>query len=217
MSSIMHDISRRHFVSFAKILKSNGTDGGVLVSSPEVDLESVEDPVWLYFDGLPVPFFVRECTRKGDVRYVVHFADVENLDDAQELVGRELFLEGEDFSGEEGAESFIGWEVYNIPDDSHSGDAAPSASGSPGVAPSSGSGDMVLTAFSRDARLSAGSPGAVFVGTLTDIEDIPGNPCIYVKTAAGTTVMLPLHPDLIVRLDPDFRRLTLRLPDGLLR
>lgn len=189
MSSIMHDISRRHFVSFAKILKPNGTDGGVLVSSPEVDLESVEAPVWLYFDGLPVPFFVRECTRRGDVRYVVHFADVENLDDAQELVGRELFLEGEDFSGEEGAESFIGWEVYNVPEDSHSGDAAPSASD---------------------------SPGAEFVGTVTDIEDIPGNPCIYVKTPAGTTVMLPLHPDLIVRLDPDSRRLTLRLPDGLL-
>ena len=40
-------------LNVAKILKSNGTDGGLLISSP-VDFESLDfaEPVYLEFDGL---------------------------------------------------------------------------------------------------------------------------------------------------------------------
>ena len=45
----------------AKILKSDGTDGGLLISERGVDFFSDIDrkePVFIEFDGLPVPFFI---------------------------------------------------------------------------------------------------------------------------------------------------------------
>ena len=40
-----------------KILKSNGTDGEVVLSLFDVDPEEIrpEEPVFIYDDGLPVP------------------------------------------------------------------------------------------------------------------------------------------------------------------
>ena len=53
-------------------------------------------------------------------------------------------------------------------------------------------------------------------GTVTDYEDIPGNPCIYVDTENGQEVLVPLHEDLILSVDPERRELTMDLPDGLI-
>ena len=52
-------------LQIAKILKSNGVEGGLLVSAPEFDLETIKGPVLIEFDGLPVPFFMEECTPRG--------------------------------------------------------------------------------------------------------------------------------------------------------
>ena len=84
----------------AKILKSNGTDGGILVSLRGVDVEEIDsgNPVFIVFDELPVPFFIVSVQRKGASRAVLHLADVENLRDAEELVGRDILVEGEDES-----------------------------------------------------------------------------------------------------------------------
>jgi len=42
----------------AQVLKSNGTQGELLVSFFDVSPEDIdlEEPVFVYFDGLPVPF-----------------------------------------------------------------------------------------------------------------------------------------------------------------
>ena len=53
-------------------------------------------------------------------------------------------------------------------------------------------------------------------GTVTDYEDIPGNPCIYVDTGNGQEVLVPLHEDLILSVDPERRELMMEIPDGLL-
>jgi len=55
--------------------------------------------------------------------------------------------------------------------------------------------------------------GAVF-GTVTDIEDIPGNPCLYVETPSGE-VLLPFHEDLVRSADAVSRTLVMDIPDGL--
>ena len=44
----------------AKVLKSNGISGDLLVSAPEVDLAEITGPVFIEFDGLPVPFFIEK-------------------------------------------------------------------------------------------------------------------------------------------------------------
>lgn len=97
----------------AKILKSNGIDGDVLVGELEVDIQEINsgEPVYVYFDGLPVPFFVESFTTRGRSRAIVHLTDVDSLEDAEELVGREIFLDAEfedDFM-----EDFTGWTLFN--------------------------------------------------------------------------------------------------------
>lgn len=95
----------------AKVLKSFGTDGGVLVSS-FVDLQSLDfkEPVFITFDGLQVPFFILDLQPKGG-KAVLHLNDVMNLRDAEELVGRQIFA---DVEVEEDDElDFTGWTVID--------------------------------------------------------------------------------------------------------
>ena len=53
------------------------------------------------------------------------------------------------------------------------------------------------------------------VGEITDFIDIPNNPCIEVETENGA-VMIPLHEDLIISVDPENRELIMEVPAGLL-
>ena len=95
----------------AKILKSNGTDGGLLISS-EVDFASLDfsEPVYIPFEGLDVPYFVQSCRERGS-RYIIHLNDVTSLEDAEEMVGREMFA---DVSAEDDDEQdFTGWSIYD--------------------------------------------------------------------------------------------------------
>ena len=149
-------------LAIARILKSYGTDGGLLVSS-DVDLESLEkgEPVYIVYDGLEVPFFISACTPKGS-RYILHLTDISTLEDADEVVGRDILA---DVSEEPDGPDLIGWTVYD---------------------------------------------GKTLLGVVTDDAPIPGNYCLYVGD-----VMIPLHEDFIVSVDPDRRELVLNLPVGL--
>ena len=132
-----------------------------------------KEPVFIEFDGLPVPFFFDSFSRKGRDKVIAHLTDVVSLEDAEELVGRAVLAEEDSVAeyGDEGPslDDFVGLVVYN-----------------------------------RDAR----------VGEITDYEDIPGNPCLYVETAAGQA-MIPLHEDFIISIDPDAGEIVMDLPDGL--
>ena len=103
-------------LAIARILKSYGTDGGLLVSS-DVDLESLEkgEPVYIVYDGLEVPFFISACAPKGS-RYILHLTDISTLEDADEVVGRDILA---DVAEEADGPDFIGWTVYDagvVPD-----------------------------------------------------------------------------------------------------
>ncbi|MBR3075309.1 MAG: hypothetical protein IKH11_06110 [Bacteroidales bacterium] len=97
----------------AKILKSNGTEGEILIGLLDIDAEEIntEEPVFVVFDGLPVPFFIEKLTPKGGTRAIVRLTDCRNLADAEELVGKEICLDVEDDGADE--ESLIGWSLYN--------------------------------------------------------------------------------------------------------
>lgn len=166
-------------LAIARILKSYGTDGGLLVSS-DVDLESLEkgEPVYIVYDGLEVPFFISACTPKGS-RYILHLTDICSLEDADEVVGRDILA---DVSEDADGPDFIGWTVY---------DAAEA-----GVAGAAGRG--------------AADPRGRCLGVVTDDAPIPGNYCLYVGE-----LMIPLHEDFIVSVDPERRELVLNLPVGL--
>ena len=97
----------------AKILKSNGTEGDLLIGLLNIDAEDINtnEPVFVEFDGLPVPFFIEKLTPRGNTRAIVHLTDVDSLADAEELVGRQICLDGDDSANDE--EDFTGWSLYD--------------------------------------------------------------------------------------------------------
>ena len=153
-------------LQIAKILKSNGTDGGLLIGVRDIEVGQIDlqEPVFIEFDGLPVPFFIQDIQQRGNSKAIIHLNDITSLADAEEVVGRGLFIEGE--WEEEEEMDFTGWTLLNR---------------------------------------------GVEVGTVTGMEPIPGNLCLYVGDA-----LVPLHEDLIISADPATRTLNLDLPEGLL-
>ena len=107
-------------IQIAKVLKSHGTDGGVLLGFRDVMPEDIDpqEPVFIAFDGLPVPFFFDSFTRKGRDKAIAHLTDVLTLDDAEELVGRAVFAEEDTVAGWDEDDSpslddFVGLVVFN--------------------------------------------------------------------------------------------------------
>ena len=163
-------------LQIAKILKSNGTDGGLLIGVRDIEVGQIElqEPVFIEFDGLPVPFFIQDIQQRGTSKAIIHLNDIENLEDAEEVVGRPIFIEGE--WEEEEEMDFTGWTLLN-----------------------------------RGEK----------VGTVTGMEPIPGNLCLYVRpegphSGLDPECLIPLHPDLIISADAATRTLDLDLPEGLL-
>ena len=100
-------------LQIARILKSNGTEGAVLIGLrdfPAGDIDT-KGPVFIEFDGLPVPFFIESVQPRGTSKAIITLTDVSCLEDAEELVGRDIFLDGEWEDDEE--EDFIGWKVFD--------------------------------------------------------------------------------------------------------
>lgn len=95
----------------AKVVKSFGTDGGLLLSG-NVDLETLDfkEPVFIEFDGLQVPFFILDCEPRGG-KTVVHLNDVQNLEDAEEMVGRTIYADVEVEDDDE--PDFTGWTILD--------------------------------------------------------------------------------------------------------
>ena len=94
-----------------KVLKSWGASGQVVLSHPDIDPEDLktQGPVFIEFDGLPVPFFIESFQEKGN-RCIVKFEDIDTLPEAEELVGREVTLGTE---AEEDEDTLVGLRVQD--------------------------------------------------------------------------------------------------------
>ena len=99
----------------AKVLKSNGTDGELLVSFFAMDPEDLEitEPVFILFDGLPVPFFVQSLRRRGQNKALVHLNGIFDLKDCEEVCGKDIYLpaDAEAAYGEGDFSFLVGWEL----------------------------------------------------------------------------------------------------------
>ena len=92
-----------------KVLKSWGASGEVVLSRPDEDPEDWknQEPAFIEFDGLPVPFFFESVQEKGN-RCIVKFEDIDTLAEAEELVGREVTFQNEE---EESEDTLVGLQV----------------------------------------------------------------------------------------------------------
>ena len=107
------------FLRIARVLKSYGTEGEILAGFRERSIEDLnpEEPVFIMFDGLPVPFFIESLKEKGTSKALLHLTGVRDLADTEELVGSDIFARKDSLAGdddeEEGlsAEDLIGWTI----------------------------------------------------------------------------------------------------------
>ena len=153
------------------VLKSNGRDGELLVSFSGIAPEEIdlEEPVFIEFDGLPVPFYFEAFNPRGNARALVRLTGVHNLTDADELAGAILYSEDDLYDDED--EDLTGWTVLDA--------------------------------------------DGTKVGTVSAHEDIPGNPCIWVETGRGES-LLPLREELVLDVDETEKTLRMEIPEGLL-
>lgn len=169
----------------AQVLKSNGTDGELVIGFRDLLPEDIntEEPVFIDFDGLPVPFFIESLSKRGTSKALVHLTDVTTFEDAEELVGKAVYADkstlDEDFDKDDFS-MLIGWTLFKS------------------VPESMDEEEMDIEE----------------VGEITDFLDIPNNPCIEVETKNGAAT-IPLHEDLILSVNPENQEIVMDIPDGL--
>ena len=188
----------------AQVLKSNGTDGELVLGFREIAPEDInlQEPVFIVFDGLPVPFFIESFTRRGNTKALVRLTGIRSQEDVEEITGKAVYIEDDSLAElsleDDGFAALVGWVLLapvGIPD--QVGDDEGMAGEDEGMVGEDG--EMELCE----------------VGEITDFIDIPNNPCIEVETENGA-VMIPLHEDLILSVDPTNREIIMQIPEGLL-
>ena len=97
----------------AQVLKSNGRNGELLMGFVGIAPEDIdlEEPVFIEFDGLPVPFYFESFTQRGNTRALVRLTGVHNLTDADELAGADVYTDDDLYEDEE--EDLTGWTVLD--------------------------------------------------------------------------------------------------------
>lgn len=169
-------------LQIAQVLKSNGTDGELVLGFREIAPEDInlQEPVFIIFDGLPVPFYIESFTKRGNTKALVRLTDISSMEDVEEIAGKAVYIEDDQAPEmsleEDGFAALVGW--------------------------------MVLTPAEEGEDLYE-------VGEITDFLDIPNNPCIEVETENGA-VMIPLHEDLILSIDPEYQEIIMQIPAGLI-
>ncbi len=97
----------------ARVLKSNGSEGELVMSFTGLSPEEIdtEEPVFIYVDGLPVPFYFESFVQRGNSRALVRLTGVRSLRDADELAGASVYAEDGLYEDEES--SVEGWTVVD--------------------------------------------------------------------------------------------------------
>ena len=174
----------------AQVLKSNGTDGELVMGFREIAPEDInlQEPVFIYFDGLPVPFYIESFTKRGNTKALVRLTDICSMEDVEEIAGKAVYIEEDNLPEmsieEDGFAALVGW--------------------------------MVLTPSENPDQIGDDEDMEVSeVGEIVEFYDIPNNPCIEVETENGA-VMIPLHEDFILSVDPDNQEILMLIPEGLI-
>ena len=103
----------------AKVLKSFGTKGEFIIRySPEMQ-ENIDTkkPVFIYYDGLPVPFFVESIQNRGTDQALVKLEGIYTESLANEIVGELMCIEKRSKRGKSkivGPADLIGYTIVDV-------------------------------------------------------------------------------------------------------
>ena len=107
----------------AQVLKSNGTDGELVMGFREIAPEDInlQEPVFIIFDGLPVPFFIESFAKRGNTKALVHLTDICSMEDVEEIAGKAVYVSAESMPEmsleEDGYAALVGWFVLTPSED----------------------------------------------------------------------------------------------------
>ncbi len=183
----------------AQVLKSNGTDGELVMGFREIAPEDInlQEPVFIIFDGLPVPFYIESFAKRGNTKALVRLTDINSIEDVEEIAGKAVYTEEDNLPEmsleEDGYAALVGWTLLT-----------------PATDP-----DNNTTDTNAGRAEITEETEFIEVGEISDFIDIPNNPCLEVETENGA-VMIPLHEDLILSVDPEYQELVMQIPAGLL-
>ena len=80
----------------AQIVKSYDVNGEVVIrffSSILEDYDYEKEPVFINFDGLPVPFFITSLKKRGANGALVKFETINDMSHAEELLKKEILVD----------------------------------------------------------------------------------------------------------------------------
>ena len=207
----------------AQVLKSNGTDGELVMGFREIAPEDINlnEPVFIVFDGLPVPFFIESFTKRGNSKALVRLTDICSMEDVEEIAGKAVYVEDDSLPElsleEDGYAALVGWMVLvpEIPDQVGDDEDKVVRNDEEKVIRNDEKKVVGDEMDAAEPSLPALTGNLIEVGTITDFMDIPNNPCIEVETENGA-VILPLHEDLILSVDPEYQEIIIQIPAGLI-
>ena len=213
-----NDLTLDDLQQVAQVLKSNGTDGELVMGFREIAPEDInlKEPVFIIFDGLPVPFFIESFTKRGNSKALVRLTDICSMEDVEEITGKAVYVEEDSLPElsleEDGYAALVGWTVL-VPE----GDVSTSLDMTSEKNGMTSEGQMTEDNDNETAEpsLTALTGNLIEVGTITDFMDIPNNPCIEVETENGA-VIIPLHEDFILSVDPEYQEIIMQIPAGLI-
>ncbi len=171
--------STDRLVPVAKILKSYGTDGALLLRFYVTyrEIIELERPVFIKFDRLSVPFFISKFESLRDSQAVVTLRGIYNSSLSEEVKGKRVYIdyiEREKESTEsEVFKAMVGYSVFSDKEE--------------------------------------------YLGSILSFHNFPGNPCFSIgdDEEDQEQFLLPIHPDLIIYVDPEKEEIEVILPDGL--
>ncbi len=163
----------------AQIVKSYDVNGEVVIrffSSILEDYDIKKEPVFINFDGLPVPFFITSLKKRGANGALVKFETVNDMSHAEELLKKEILVDA----------STIDPEELDMDE------------------------DEAMAAFLIGFKVKDQSGREV--GEISEYYNYPSNPCIEIDGK----YLVPFNEELIIKLDPKKRVMSMTIAAGLL-
>ena len=92
---MLRKVTDMDLLPVAQIVKSYDTKGEVVIrlTSSVFEDYNFKEPVYLFFDGLPVPFFITSYKERGATGALVKFDTINDLIHATELIKKQIFID----------------------------------------------------------------------------------------------------------------------------
>lgn len=185
---MLRSVTDNTLLPVAQIVKSYDINGEVVIRLTSDLLEdyNFKEPVFIYFDGLSVPFFIEKFKTKGTSGALIKFETVNDFSHSEELIKKEIFVSSKFIRADSVEDDDAAMAAYLI------GCTVKDA-------------DKKIIGTISDYLDYPGNPCIELTRTQATSPNKEDN-----------TFLLPFNEDLIIKFDPKKRILQMEVPKGLL-